>query len=173
MVLLRLLAFKPQASAQGSEQGTAEKKTLKTVETPRPPTPAPLAPSALGEQWFEVVQNLVKAQLIQAMTKELAMQTQLISQDASTWVLQCERDSLNNPNNCERLQLALQALGHAVQISVQSGAVQDTPAKRITTRNQERQAAAEAEIMNDPYVQHLIKEFDATIVPGSIKPLSH
>ena len=120
-----------------------------------------------------MVQDLVKAQLIQAMTRELAMQTQLISQDASTWVLLCERESLNNANNRERLQLALQALGHAVQISVQSGAVQDTPAKRITSRNEERQAAAEAEIMNDPYVQHLIKEFDATIVPGSIKPIAH
>ena len=193
MVLLRLLAFKPE--------GAAEKKTLKTLEAPeaapqalapQPPKPAPApapapeptaapalvpaaapVPNALGEQWFEVVQELVKAQLIQAMTRELAMQTQLISQDASTWVFQCERESLNNANNRERLQLALQALGHAVQISVQSGPVQDTPAKRITTRNEQRQAAAEAEIMNDPYVQQLIKEFDGTIVPGSIKPIAH
>ena len=198
MVLLRLLAFKPD--------GEVEKKKLKTAETPpvaslapaaraaqvapsAPPAPpptvmpspapvvatasAPLAPTALGETWFEVVQDLVKAQLIQAMTRELAMQTQLISQDASTWVLQCERESLNSANNRERLQLALQALGHAVQINVQSGPVQDTPAKRITTRNDERQAAAEAQIMNDPYVQHLLKDFDGTIVPGSIKPLAH
>jgi DNA polymerase-3 subunit gamma/tau len=107
------------------------------------------------------------------MTRELAMQTQLISQDASTWVLQCERESLNSANNRERLQLALQALGHAVQIDVQSGPVQDTPAKRITTRNEARQAAAEAQIMNDPYVQHLLKDLDGTIVPGSIKPLAH
>lgn len=204
MVLLRLLAFKPQ--------GVAEKKTLKTLETPLVPpapvrvappqvlptsvslTPAPsapaihapapvmpapahavaaLEPTALGAQWFEVVQALVKAQLIQAMTRELAMQSQLLSQDASTWVLQCERESLNTANNRERLQLALQALGHAVQIQVQNGPVHDTPAKRITTRNDERQAAAEADILNDPYVQHLIKEFDAKIVPGSIKPLAH
>jgi hypothetical protein len=27
--------------------------------------------------------------------------------------------------------------------------------------------------MNDPLVQQLIREFDATIVPGSIKPLAH
>ncbi len=198
MVLLRLLAFKPD--------GEVEKKKLKTLETApvaslppaartapiassAPPAPpptfipspapvvatasAPLAPTALGETWFEVVQDLVKAQLVQAMTRELAMQTQLISQDASTWVLQCERESLNSANNRERLQLALQALGHAVQINVQSGPVQDTPAKRITTRNDERQAAAEAQIMNDPYVQHLLKDLDGTIVPGSIKPLAH
>ena len=170
MVLLRLLAFKPN--------GAAEKKTLKTAEAPvatRPlPTPAP-APSdtPLGDAWFAVVQDLVKAQLIQAMTRELAMQSQLLRQDATAWLLQVERESLNSPSNRERLQLALQALGHAVTISVQLGPVQDTPSKRIITQQNERQQAAEAEIMNDPLVQQLIREFDATIVPGSIKPLAH
>jgi DNA polymerase-3 subunit gamma/tau len=101
------------------------------------------------------------------------MQSQLVQQDATAWVLQVERESLNSPSNRERLQLALQALGHAVSISVQLGPVQDTPAKRITTQQHERQQAAEAEIMNDPLVQQLIRDFDATIVPGSIKPLAH
>ena len=127
----------------------------------------------LGNDWFEVVQQLVKAQLIQAMTRELAMQSQLVQQDATAWVLQVERESLNSPSNRERLQLALQALGHPVSISVQLGPVQDTPAKRITTQQNERQQAAEDEIMNDPLVQQLIRDFDATIVPGSIKPLAH
>ena len=217
MVLLRLLAFKPE--------GAAEKKTLKTAEAqsfaapaaraaapiskpaapqareieaakatapiskpavaaeppaklPAPANPsatptATLQPTTLGNDWFEVVQQLVKAQLIQAMTRELAMQSQLVQQDATAWVLQVERESLNSPSNRERLQLALQALGHAVSISVQIGPVQDTPAKRITTQQHERQQAAEAEIMNDPLVQQLIRDFDATIVPGSIKPLAH
>ena len=107
------------------------------------------------------------------MTRELAMQSQLIAKEATGWVLQVERASLNSPSNRERLQLALQALGHAVTISVQLGPVQDTPAKRITTQQNERQQAAEAEIMNDPLVQQLMREFDATIVPGSIKPLAH
>jgi DNA polymerase III subunit gamma/tau len=217
MVLLRLLAFKPD--------GAAEKKTLKTAEAqsfaapavgaaapiskpaapqareieaakatapiskpavaaeppaklPAPANPsatstATLQPTTLGNDWLEVVQQLVKAQLIQAMTRELAMQSQLVQQDATAWVLQVERESLNSPSNRERLQLALQALGHAVSISVQLGPVQDTPAKRITTQQHERQQAAEAEIMNDPLVQQLIRDFDATIVPGSIKPLAH
>jgi len=208
MVLLRLLAFKPD--------GAAEKKTLKTAEAQSFPAPVAKAPSAnpltpqdpgstqvspaqkpsapmpsspalveaataasplqsapLGKVWHEVVQQLVKAQLIQAMTRELAMQSQLMQQDATTWVLQVERESLISSSNRERLQLALHALGHAVNISVQNGPVQDTPAKRITTQQNERQLAAEEEIMNDPLVQQLIRDFDATIVPGSIKPLAH
>jgi DNA polymerase-3 subunit gamma/tau len=146
------------------------------AQPPANPSATPttsLQPTALGTDWYEVVQALVKAQLIQAMTRELAMQSQLVQQDTTAWVLQVERESLNSPSNRERLQLALQALGHAVSISVQIGPVQDTPAKRITTQQNERQLAAEAEIMNDPVVQQLIREFDATIVPGSIKPLAH
>jgi DNA polymerase-3 subunit gamma/tau len=180
MVLLRLLAFKPQ--------GEAEKKTLKSAETAAPvpaarpvPPPASPAPPAsdtwqatpLGEDWYAVVQELVKAQLIQAMTRELAMQSQWVRKDAGTWLLQVERESLNTPNNQERLQLALQSLGHAVTLSVQLGPVQDTPAKRITAHKLERQQAAEAAIMNDPEIQKLIQDYDAKIVPGSIKPLPH
>ena len=170
MVLLRLLAFKPE--------GVAEKKTLKTAETtalaaPSATPTASLQPTSLGTDWFAVVQDLVKAQLIQAMTRELAMQSQLLSKDAAAWVLQVERESLNSPSNRERLQLALQALGHAVSINVQIGPVTDTPAKRITNQQIERQQAAEDEIMNDPMVQQLMREYDATIVPGSIKPLAH
>ena len=181
MVLLRLLAFKPQ--------GEAEKKTLKSAETPatapaaRPvPPPAPARPPAvsetwqatpLGEAWYAVVQDMVKAQLIQAMTRELAMQSQCVRQDAGSWLLQVERESLNTPNNLERLQLALQSLGHAVTLSVQVGPVQDTPAKRITAHKLERQQAAEAAILNDPDIQKLIQEYDAKIIPGTLRLLDH
>ena len=166
MVLLRLLAFKPA--------GEAEKKTLKFTE---PPVAAPAADTwqatALGEDWQGVVQDLVKAQLIQAMARELAMQSQLVQKDPSRWLLQVERESLNTPSNQERLQLALQSLGHAVEIEVQIGPVHDTPAKRISAHKIEQQQAAEAAVMNDPAIQKLIQDYDAKIVPGSIKPLAH
>lgn len=119
------------------------------------------------------MQELVNAQLIQAMARELAMQSQLVQKDASVWLLQVERESLNTPSNQERLQLALQSLGHAVQIEVQIGPVQDTPAKRISALKLQQQQAAEAAVMNDPEIQKLIQDYDAKIVPGSIKPLAH
>ena len=171
MVLLRLLAFKAPVES--------EKKTLKSAETAKPASASSSTASQacqasyLGEVWYTVVQKLVKAQLIQALTRELAMQSQLVRQDAGNWLLQVERESLNTPNNLERLQLALQSLGHAVTLSVQRGPVQDTPAKRITDDQQARQQAAEAAILNDPEIQKLIEDFDAKIIPGSIKPLSH
>ena len=165
MVLLRLLAFKP-AKAE------AEKKTLKTA--PEPVTVA-LTPSdsPLGEQWLSVVQEMVKAQLIQAMTRELAMQSQLMAQADGVWHLQIESESLNSASNRDRLQLALQSLGHAVNLQVMQGPVQDSPARRITALQQQRMAQAEADILNHPSVQRLMNEYDAKIIPGTLRLLDH
>jgi len=165
MVLLRLLAFKP-AKAE------AEKKTLKTA--PETVTVA-LTPSdsPLGEQWLSVVQEMVKAQLIQAMTRELAMQSQLTAQADGVWHLQIESESLNSASNRERLQLALQSLGHAVNLQVMQGPVGDSPARRITALQQQRMAQAEADILNHPSVQRLMNEYDAKIIPGTLRLLDH
>jgi DNA polymerase-3 subunit gamma/tau len=164
MVLLRLLAFKPAAEA--------EKKSLKsapeTVTVALTPSDSPL-----GQQWLSVVQDLVKAQLIQAMTRELAMQSQLMAQADGVWHLQIESATLNNASNRERLQLALQSLGHAVSLQVQQGPVLDSPAQRITSLQQQRMAQAQSDILNHPSMQHLIKEYDAKIVPGTLRLLDH
>ena len=188
MVLLRLLAFKPS-------HGEAEKKTLKTAaqptipapESPRPsptvsPVPKVQAPvtvassqgdQLLGETWLALVQDMSKAQLIQAMTRELAMQSQLMAQTDGVWHLQIESETLNSASNRERLQLALQSMGHTVNLQVTVGPVQDSPARRITALQQQRMAQAEAEILNHPTVQHLIQKYDAKMIPGSLRLLDH
>ena len=165
MVLLRLLAFKP-AKAE------AEKKTLKTAPETAIVALTP-SDSSLGEQWLSVVQEMVKAQLIQAMTRELAMQSQLMAQADGVWHLQIESESLNSASNRDRLQLALQSLGHAVNLQVMQGPVQDSPARRITALQQQRMAQAEADILNHPSVQRLMNEYDAKIIPGTLRLLDH
>jgi DNA polymerase-3 subunit gamma/tau len=165
MVLLRLLAFKP-AKAE------AEKKTLKTAPETVTIAPTP-SDSPLGEQWLSVVQEMVKAQLIQAMTRELAMQSQLTAQADDVWHLQIESESLNSASNRERLQLALQSLGHPVNLQVMQGPVQDSPARRITALQQQRMAQAEEDILNHPSVQRLMNEYDAKIIPGTLRLLDH
>ncbi|MEK0433089.1 MAG: putative polymerase gamma and tau subunit, partial [Pseudomonadota bacterium] len=105
--------------------------------------------------------------------RELAMQSQLMKQEASRWVLQVERESLVSSANVERLQTALHEAGHAVTLVTQIGAVVDSPAVRLAHRQQARLSAVEEEILNDPVVQQLIAEFDAKIVPGSIKTTTH
>lgn len=164
MVLLRLFAFKPASES-------AEKKTLKSAEA-RPQTIAS-SDNTLAEAWFVVVEQLLTDQKIQAMTRELAMQSQCVQREATRWVLQVERESLVSPANVERLQNALHEAGHSVTLVTQIGDVADSPAIRLAQKQQQRLSDVEEEILNDPVVQQLITEFDAKIVPGSIKTLTH
>jgi DNA polymerase-3 subunit gamma/tau len=86
-------------------------------------------------------------------------------------MLRVERESLNQPASRERLQGALRAAGHEVNLSVEVGAVTDSPARRNAAAAHARQKAAEDIILKDPFVQDMMRDFGAKIVPGSIKPL--
>jgi DNA polymerase-3 subunit gamma/tau len=196
MVLLRLLAFKTKSlsdAASGSQiaSAPAEKKTSELAAPVRSPegsnnvqrsqpeqakpreevTPSILTKTPVGDFWNQLVREMVEAQAINALVRELALQSQLMARDNKQWTLQVDKDSLNTPSNCERLQAALAQFGHEVQLTVVMGAVQDSTAKRIKQENAERQARAEAIILQDPFVQSLMRDFDAKIVPGSIKPV--
>ena len=196
MVLLRLLAFKPKslsdaASVSQIASVPAEKKTSELAAPVRSPegsnnvqrsqseqakpreevTPSILANNSLGDFWNQLVRKMVEAQAINALVREFALQSQLMARDNKKWTLQVDKDSLNTPSNCERLQAALAQFGHEVQLTVVMGAVEDSTAKRIKQENAERQARAEAIILQDPFVQSLMRDFDAKIVPGSIKPV--
>ncbi|MCM2348046.1 DNA polymerase III subunit gamma/tau [Acidovorax soli] len=136
------------------------------------PTPvsARYTPTDEGDVWHRTVQQLVVAETITALVRELALQSQLVARDAGHWLLRVERESLNQPLARERLRAALEAAGHASQISVEVGVVIDSPARRNAAAAAERQRVAEDIVMNDPYVQSLVRDYGAKIVPGSIKP---
>jgi len=133
-----------------------------------------LQDAALGDAWSQIVNQLVAAEAIAALTRELALQSELCSREDSIWVLRVERESLSQPAAREKLQLALQtALADtALKLTLQVGAVTDTPARRNSAALAERQRAAEALIQNDPFVQDMIRDWGARIVPGSIKSVS-
>ena len=57
-----------------------------------------------------------------------------------------------------------------MRVSVEVGAVTDSPARRNNAAAAARQKAAEEIILKDPFVQDLMRDFGAKIVPGSIKP---
>jgi len=103
--------------------------------------------------------------------RELALQSQLVARDVDHWMLRVERESLNQPSSRERLQAALKAAGHAVSLSVEVGTVTDSPARRNAAAAAAKLKAAEDLIRSDPFVQDMIRDFGAKIVPGSIKPL--
>ncbi len=134
-------------------------------------TPHAVPASAEGDFWHATVQALIAAEAINAMVRELALQSQLVARDTDQWVLRVERESLKQPGSRDRLAAALAAAGYPVQLAIEVGRVTDSPAKRNAAAAAERQLAAEKIIFDDPFVQSMMRDFAAKIVPGSIKPL--
>lgn len=133
--------------------------------------PAPLVATPEGDFWHATVLHLVEREAVTALVRELALQSQLVGRDDGHWMLRVERESLNQPASRERLRAALQAAGHEVAISVEVGTVADSPARRLAHAAAQRQREAEQIILNDPFVQQMMQDFGAKIVPGSIKPV--
>jgi DNA polymerase-3 subunit gamma/tau len=130
-----------------------------------------LIPDAEGDFWYATVQQLVAAEAITAMVRELALQSQLVARDTDQWLLRLERETLNQPGSRERLTQALGKAGFDVKLAVEIGRVTDCPARRNAAASEEKQRAAEKIILDDPFVQAMMRDFGAKIVPGSIKPL--
>jgi DNA polymerase-3 subunit gamma/tau len=140
------------------------------------PQPAPGA-TALGDRWQALVQRLAAQGSIVALVRELAWQAGLAAvDDAATpqrWQLLVERETLRSPALRDKLAAAMAAeLGVAVDLQIEAGSADDTPARRDAAERTRRQAAAEQLIRNDPVVLALMDQFKtARIVPGSIKPV--
>lgn len=130
-----------------------------------------LVPTEEGDFWHATVQQLIKAEAINALVRELALQSQLVARDTDQWILRVERESLNQSGSRDRLTTALKAAGHDVKLVVEIGRVNDCPARRNALASEEKQLAAEKIIFDDPFVQSMMRDFGAKIVPGSIKPL--
>lgn len=129
-----------------------------------------LVPTEEGEFWYATVQQLVAQELITALVRELALQSQLVARDTDEWLLRVERESLNQAGTRDRLVAALNTAGFTIRLVVEVGRVTDSPARRNRAAAEQAQLAAEKIIFNDPFVQTLMNEFGAKIVPGSIKP---
>lgn len=140
------------------------------LDQPRPSTP--LQPTPEGGFWAGVVQRLIDAGAVSALVRELALQSQLVSRDGSVWRLRIERESLNQGSNRERLVAALASIGHAVELAIEAGPVSDSPARRNAVEAERRQREAEQQVLADPFVQSMMRDFGGTIVPGTLKPLN-
>jgi DNA polymerase III subunit gamma/tau len=159
-----------------SREATAQPLPLQADK----PSETPIAPAAssedvqLADLWSDTVNQLVATEAVAALTRELALQSQLCARSGGVWQLRVERESLSQSAAREKLQLALQTAleDGAIQISVEIGPVTDSPARRNAAALAERQRVAEEMIHADPFVQDMIRNWGAKIVPGSIKPIT-
>jgi DNA polymerase-3 subunit gamma/tau len=134
--------------------------------------------------WLALVRQLIEQDSVNALARELALQSELAERTPGNadgalelWTLRVENTSLaqsaasaDSPTR-ERLQAALAQAGHTVQLRVVAGPVTDSPARRNALAADVRMKAAQALLDADPFVQELKRDFGATIVPGSLKPL--
>jgi DNA polymerase III subunit gamma/tau len=79
---------------------------------------------------------------------------------------------LLDPNYQEKLSASInQHFGRKITLSLKVGGTGNTPAKQIFEEKVAVQSEAESAIHQDDFVQALMKDFGANIIPSSIKPI--
>jgi DNA polymerase III subunit gamma/tau len=132
---------------------------------------APVETNAVHDAWVATVQQLLDAEAISALTRELAVQSQCVEQGAQHLTLRVDIPSLKSDAARDKLQAAFAALGRSEVLTIEQGPVVDSWAKRNHAKIAARQQAAEALILGDPLVQEMQANWGGKIVPGSIKAL--
>jgi DNA polymerase-3 subunit gamma/tau len=188
MVLLRMLAFRPEgggSTPQGKVRSKPATPAATPKEAPKPQVKAnPRAVEAAAEKpqsqatatdkpladWNAVVEQLDMG----GIAKQLANNCQYESWDGSRLVLKLgpAHKHLQVDSSEQRLRRALEAyLGCAVKLDIKiAEPTVETPAAREARARSERQQEAEAEMAGDSLVQAAAEQFGARVVPGSVKP---
>jgi DNA polymerase-3 subunit gamma/tau len=113
---------------------------------------------------------------LRGVSQQLALQTQLVEcravGDAWTIKLKVPVDTLRASGNTEKLAAALQEhfAGKRVNLDIEIGPVWYTASAEAQAAREERQRQAEHTVHTDPFVQMLVREFGAMVVPGSVRP---
>ncbi|MFZ1181460.1 MAG: DNA polymerase III subunit gamma/tau, partial [Herbaspirillum sp.] len=81
-------------------------------------------------------------------------------------------DTLRAAGNIEKLSTVLSERFHIpIRVETEIGAVALTANAKAEENRAAQQREAELTMQNDPFVQVMMREFDASIVPGSIRIL--
>ncbi|MBA3696807.1 MAG: DNA polymerase III subunit gamma/tau [Methylotenera sp.] len=108
------------------------------------------------------------------LARALAQQCELMSYDEHSISLSVPESQkhLLSPNYQERLSGAItQHYGKKIRLQFSIGGTGNTPAKQMSQEKAHAQANAETAIEEDSFVQALINDFGAQIIPNSIKPI--
>lgn len=109
---------------------------------------------------------------LSGMAQQLARQSECVSAKGRTILLRVSNKALSEGVHAERLRVVLKEFfGADLEVAFEVGVVQGESAHALDLAEQEtRQQHAEASVQVDPFVQALVKDFGAQVVPGSIRP---
>ncbi|MEI6001270.1 DNA polymerase III subunit gamma/tau, partial [Paraburkholderia bengalensis] len=153
----------------------------RTHASAAPPAPAPVVdirtlPAAvrLDAIGFEGDWPALAVTLpLKGIAYQLAFNSELMSVDGKTLRLNVAVQLYTEAAQIAKLKAALaERLGSEIDVQVEVGPVRRTAAVLDSIERAKRQQEAEREIGADPFVQSLIREFGASIVPGSVRPLA-
>ncbi|WP_109482163.1 DNA polymerase III subunit gamma/tau [Paraburkholderia sp. C35] len=109
---------------------------------------------------------------LKGISYQLAFNSELMAVAGKTLKLNVAVQLYAEPAQVAKLKAALaERLGSEIDVQVEVGPVQRPAAVLYSIDRAKRQQEAEREIGADPFVQSLIREFGASIVPGSVRPL--
>ncbi|MBT8134074.1 MAG: DNA polymerase III subunit gamma/tau, partial [Gammaproteobacteria bacterium] len=153
-------------AAQQPDNAVAEPAQRTQAETP-------VSPAVVSNDWREVVNSLGLGGLV----KQLAINCTMQQRDGCNIMLQIAsgHSNLINPKAKQRLQ---QALGEYFNIDAQldikvvDQVESESPAQTVQRETVERQEQAVASINEDSFTQTLKEQFNAEVIPGSVKPLT-
>ncbi|RJF98926.1 DNA polymerase III subunit gamma/tau [Noviherbaspirillum saxi] len=137
-----------------------------------PPVSAPMPSLNWDGNW----PALAAALPLRGVVQQLAQQSELLqcedNGDAVMMHVRIPLETLRSAGAVDKLTAALsEHFGKAVRVTTEIGAVQQTANAQAVAEREARQRQAEESMQRDPFVQTLMREFGATIVPGSIKPV--
>ncbi|MBI3283663.1 MAG: DNA polymerase III subunit gamma/tau [Burkholderiales bacterium] len=120
--------------------------------------------------------SLAAALPVRGVAQQLAQQSELISckRDGNTFVfeLRVPLSTLLSAGSVDKLAAALtERFGQTVRVDSKIGAVELTANAQAVAERAARQQAAEQAIQRDGFVQTLMREFGASIVTGSVRPV--
>ncbi|WP_114810774.1 DNA polymerase III subunit gamma/tau [Paraburkholderia kururiensis] len=109
---------------------------------------------------------------LKGISYQLAFNSELTALDGTTLKLSVPVPQYAEATQVAKLKAALaERLGKPVEVLVEVGPARRTAAALDAAARAQRQRDAEREIGAAPFVQQLIREFGASIVPGSIRPI--
>lgn len=110
---------------------------------------------------------------LKGISYQLAFNSELTALDGTLLKLSVPVPQYAEAAQVARLKTALaERLGKTVEVSVEVGPARRTAAALDAAERAQRQREAEREISADPFVQQLIRDFGASIVQGSIRPVA-
>ena len=149
-----------------AEPDTAQKKTE------QPERSAVNAIGAVSIDWPALVRQLP----LKGVAQQLATQSELLGHEEEGLVivmqLRVPVETLLSSGSADKLAAALgQYFEKTVRLVTEIGHVTHTAHAESVAEQARRQQLAEQTLNDDPFVQTLMRDFGATIVPGSIKPV--